>query len=465
MVFSSLFFTFIFLPFIMIIYYLAEKKYRNYILLTASIYFYSYGEPLFVYVMSGSIMINWGLALWIVNAKENGKRTVARNILILAAILNAGLLFLYKYLYFCISVLNNIFGTNLNVTKTALPIGISFFTFQALSYVIDIYRGTVKVQKNPLYLALYISFFPQLIAGPIVRYSSIEKQIIDRVHSTDKFAEGARRFMLGFAKKVILANNLSVVVTDVFSMDIISANPVILWLGSVCFTLHIYYDFSGYSDMAIGLGKIFGFDFEENFNYPYISKSITEFWRRWHISLGEWFRDYVYIPLGGSRVPVSRHLINMFIVWTLTGIWHGANYTFVCWGLGYFILLVIEKYIIKPEKRKNIFIRTVWQLVTLFCINFGWVIFNSASVKDGIRYCSAMLGKYGIIPVIDDKLIRYFREYGFFIIMGILFATPIVKIIEKKMNDIKWSRGGGIVTSFLWMYISVCCFIYHFRRT
>lgn len=262
--------------------------------------------------------------------------------------------------------------------------------------------------------------------------------------------------MLGFCKKIILANNLSVIATEIFGMNISATNPLMLWLGSICYSLQLFYDFSAYSDMAIGLGGIFGFHFEENFNYPYISRSVTEFWKKWHISLGQWFRDYVYIPLGGSRVTIPKHLLNMFIVWTLTGIWHGANYTFIVWGLGQFIFLAIEKYLVKPEKMKSFVLRVVWQIFTLLAINFGMVIFNSVDIGQGITYCLAMLGRYGVDAAIDRKIVRYFREYGFFIITGILFATPIMKIVKKKIESGIASKIAGIVVPigygilFLW---------------
>ncbi len=299
MVFSSLLFTFIFLPIVIALNYLAKDKYRNYILLAASVIFYSYGQPRFVFVMMGSIVVNYLFAIVIADRKEKGMTILAESFLFLDIAVNLGILFVCKYLDFTISVYNRFFHKEYAAFNIALPIGISFFTFQALSYVIDVYRGTVRVQKNPLFVALYISFFPQLIAGPIVRYSTVEEQIANRKCTLPGFSEGCRRFMLGFAKKVILANNLSVIASDIFEMDVTKANPLILWIGSLCFSLQIFYDFSGYSDMAIGLGRIFGFEFLENFNYPYISKSVTEFWRRWHISLGQWFKDYVYIPLGG----------------------------------------------------------------------------------------------------------------------------------------------------------------------
>ena len=324
--------------------------------------------------------------------------------------------------------------------------------------MIDVYRGQVEVQKNPLLLALYISFFPQLIAGPIVRYKTIEQQITIRKCTLDKFAEGGRRFLLGFCKKVILSNNLSVVAVKVWAMaeNITNVNPIVLWIGSICYSLQIFYDFSGYSDMAIGLGKIFGFEFEENFNYPYIAKSVTEFWRRWHISLGQWFRDYVYIPLGGSQVPILRHVLNLFVVWFLTGLWHGASWSFVAWGLGYFVLLFIEKFIVKPSKR-NCVLKAFWQLLTLISVNFGWVIFNSVGISMGLKYCFGMLGHYSTNWVIDSDVIYFLREYGVYMLMGIAFAMPVAGMISariekfeslKKIKLIALPVGYGIV--FLW---------------
>lgn len=314
MVFSSLIFTYMFLPIVLILYYLSKDKYRNYILLAASLYFYSYGEPKFVFVMIGSILGNYLMAILV--DKFRGKK-LSTICMIADVVMNIGILFIYKYLDFGITILNALLRTNIHILGIVLPIGISFFTFQALSYVIDVYRETVKVQKNPLYVALYISFFPQLIAGPIVRYSTIEEQITNRQCDLEGFSMGGRRFLIGFSKKVILANNLSVIATEIFSMDVRTTNPLMLWVGSICFSLQIFYDFAGYSDMAIGLGRMFGFAFLENFDYPYISRSVTEFWRRWHMSLGQWFRDYVYIPLGGSRTSVVKHIFNMFVVWLL----------------------------------------------------------------------------------------------------------------------------------------------------
>lgn len=435
MLFTSLIFTFIFLPSAVVLYYLSKEKYRNYILLVFSLFFYAYGEPKFVLIMIFSIFANYVLAILINNRLNANSTKTACLFLILDILGNIGILFIFKYLGFTGDLINKVLKTSFSFPKLPLPIGISFFTFQALSYVIDVYRQRVKVQKNLLNLALYISFFPQLVAGPIVRYETIEEQIYHRECSVDKFGEGARRFFLGFAKKIILANNLAIVAEKAFQInDVASANPVFLWLGSICFSLQIFYDFSGYSDMAIGLGKIFGFEFEENFNYPYITKTVTEFWHRWHISLGKWFKDYVYIPLGGSRVKLPRHIFNLFIVWALTGIWHGAGIRFVAWGFWYFILLCLEKFIIKPEKRNRV-LQIIWRIVSLLCINFGWIMFNARHFRYGIKYCLSMLGFYGTKWCIDADVIHYFKEYWAFIIFGIIFCTPICKTVSEKLNS------------------------------
>lgn len=382
------------------------------------------------------------MAIWIDGTKKCNRKAI----LVLNIVLNVGLLFVYKYLDFSIISINRILGTNIELCNIVLPIGISFFTFQAMSYVIDVYRKEVNVQKNIFYVALYISFFPQLIAGPIVRYSTIEQQIINRKFSFSQYGEGIRRFVLGFSKKIIIANNLASVSQMVFVDDVnsLSRNGLMLWLGAICFTLQIYFDFSGYSDMAIGLGKMFGFDFLENFNYPYIAQSITDFWRRWHISLSSWFRDYVYIPLGGSKRGVLRQVINLFIVWSFTGLWHGANYTFIVWGLYYFILLIVEKFLIKPDRIKNKFVKNIYRILTLFIVNFAWVIFNSPDVNYGVRYCARMIGVGTDMEWSWNlTLTKTLNQYGCFIIMGIFFSTPIAVKMKRILTKSKW--GSGIV--------------------
>ena len=445
MVFSSLIFTFYFLPVVLLLYYLAKDSYRNYILLAASLCFYAYGEPKFVFIMVFSVALNYGIALLI-----DRYRSHAKGLMIFDVVLNVGILFFYKYLNFAVSVTNSLFGTGFRALSVTLPIGISFFTFQALSYVIDVYQKTVKVQRNPLYVALYISFFPQLIAGPIVRYHDIEEQITNRCTDVVIFGQGVKRFLLGFCKKVILANNLALVAEDVFGMQFTTVNPLILWLGSICYSLQIYYDFSGYSDMAIGLGKMFGFSFAENFNYPYISRTVTEFWRRWHISLSQWFRDYVYIPLGGSRGTTVENIRNMLVVWLLTGIWHGANFTFIFWGLAYFVLLVFEKYLLKPAERKSCILRIFWQIATLLFVNWGWVIFNSPSLKSGLRYCLSMLGVYVHQFTWDAAMQAYLREYGVYLFLGLLFSAPVMRVLEKKIGSTRVASIQNILQPILY---------------
>ena len=433
MVFSSTVFTFIFLPIVLLIYYVSKEQYRNNILLVASLLFYAYGESKFVFLMILSIILNWGMALLI--DKHKGNIGICRLGLTIAVFINMIILFLFKYFDFTVTVFNMIFGSSLGILGIDLPIGISFFTFQAMSYVIDIYRGEAKVQKNLLKVGLYISLFPQLIAGPIVRYKTVAEQIDCRKTTIEMFSEGINRFLCGFCKKVILANNLAVVSEEIFSSQSYESLPVgYAWIGAICFSLQIFYDFSGYSDMAIGLGKMFGFQFQENFNYPYISKSITEFWRRWHMSLGQWFRDYLYIPLGGSRVGVLRHIFNMFVVWSFTGLWHGANFTFIAWGLIYFVGLVFEKYVIKPEKRKNIVGKTLWQIITLVVVIFAWVLFNSSGLKEGIQYWLAMVGVYYKNPVWGNQHYFIVKEKLIYILAGLLFTMPIVPNVYQKME-------------------------------
>lgn len=354
MVFSSLIFTFLFLPVVIFLYYIANDKYKNIILLISSLIFYAYGEHRAILLMLISILVNYAFALLI---EQHPKKSL----LAIDITFNLSMLYMVKYLTFTVSLLNNIPGINIPVKNIALPIGISFFTFQAMSYVIDVYRRDAVAERSVLNVALYISFFPQLVAGPIVRYNTIAEQIHNRTCDIDKFGAGAKRFVCGFSKKIILANNLALVAEKALLQGDFYTQPILLsWVGAICFTLQIYYDFSGYSDMAIGLGKMFGFEFEENFNYPYISRSVTEFWRRWHISLGRWFRDYVYIPLGGSKVTILRHIFNLLVVWCLTGLWHGASISFVIWGLMYFVCLVVEKFWIKPEKRESKIFKAAW---------------------------------------------------------------------------------------------------------
>lgn len=433
MIFSSTVFTFIFLPIVLLIYYIAKDEYKNHVLLIVSFIFYSYGEPENIVIMIISIFWNWGMALLISHFQQGKVPQIPKMILLLAVLGNLFVLFIFKYLDFSITIFNMLFGFDLKIFEIVLPIGISFYTFQAISYVIDIYRKDGEVQKSILNVGLYIAFFPQLVAGPIVRYSSFATQLKAREVTVGQFEQGVKRFILGFMKKILLANNIALVAEEIFRStenNVLSMGAA--WIGAISYTLQIYYDFSGYSDMAIGLGKMFGFHFQENFNYPYIASSITDFWRRWHISLSQWFRDYVYIPLGGSRVTVGRHIINLFMVWLLTGIWHGANFTFVLWGVIYFVFLTLEKYIIKPEKR-NLIMRIAWRVCTLGIIVIAWVFFYSDSLSMGLAYCMSMFGLMNNpLWSLENQFI--IQNNIVFIFAGIIFCMPTVPWISRKIR-------------------------------
>lgn len=440
MLFSSNIFIFIFLPIVLFVYYVLLKKSRvlqNIFLLIASLFFYAWGEPKFVLIMIISIGVNWAFGLIISKNRKNKRKS---HILIFFDIFfNLFIIFVFKYLMFTIENVNAVFGASIKVPEIALPIGISFFTFQAISYVIDVYREKGEAQKNPLNVGLYISFFPQLIAGPIVRYETIAEQIKTRKETFEDFSNGVVRFIVGLGKKVLLSNSMAVVADFAFSQTVSnggaygSLSTCMAWLGALAYTFQIFFDFSGYSDMAIGLGKMFGFHFLENFNYPYISKSATEFWRRWHISLGSWFRDYVYIPLGGSRVNSSaRHIFNLFVVWLCTGIWHGANWTFILWGLLYFVLLVFEKYSNYLKTGNSLGGRIGKHVYTLFFVVMGWVLFRAENLHVAAEYYSVMFGAGSII---DDNFLLYLREYAVYFVAAIFFSMPIVPMLEKKFSE------------------------------
>lgn len=432
MVFSSLTFLFYFLPAILFIYYILPKKFRygrNFVLLIGSLFFYFVGEPKAIVVMLLSIFINYigGIA---VNSGGEKQRKISLTIVV---ILNLTILFYYKYLMFIVGNLSRIFDFSVETKSIYMPIGISFFTFQGMSYVFDVYMKNAEVKKNPLDIALYISLFPQLIAGPIVRYKTVADEIDGRVETLDLFSTGVIRFIVGLSKKVLLANKFGIIADEIFKLNgNYNLSVPLSWFGVLMFALQIYYDFSGYSDMAIGLGKMFGFNFLENFDYPYISKSITEFWRRWHMSLGTWFRDYIYIPLGGNRVSVPRHILNMFIVWFLTGFWHGASWNYIIWGLYFFVFLVIEKYVFgnKFEKVPKIF----RHLYALIVILVGWVIFKEENSFLLLKYLKAMFS-VGLKPTIGG-VTYYLKEYYIEIFLGIIFSANILKAFEKGKKTI-----------------------------
>ncbi len=419
MVFSSYIFLFIFLPSLILLYFIFPKKGRNTLLLLYSLVFYGWNKPSYLLILFLSIFVNWLGGFLIASYR---KKSFQKIILFLSVVLNCLILGYFKYTDFIITNFNTLFHTEHPLKNIALPIGISFFTFQGLSYVVDVYRQNDLYQKNPFNVALYISLFPQLVAGPIVRYDSVAAQISERSENINKIVYGLERFTIGLCKKIILADTFGIIADYVF--DEAKLDTGLAWVGMLAYTLQIFFDFSGYSDMAIGLGKIFGFDFCENFNYPYISTSITEFWRRWHMSLSSWFRDYVYIPLGGNRVGPYRQIFNMFVVWALTGLWHGAAWTFIVWGLYYFVLLFMEKYILKNVLTKiPVFIRYV---VTFLLINIGWVLFRSNNLTAAVTYIKTLFSFSWDNNSVND-LCRYLINYKTFWIVGFIAMTPALK--------------------------------------
>lgn len=445
MVFSSPVFLFGFLPILLIFYFTVSGRGKNIVLLIFSLMFYAWGEPANVFIMIGTIMVNYGAGLIM---EKDPKRK--KFYLILTIITDLGMLFLFKYLNFAADTLSKLTGITLQIRRIVLPIGISFYTFQIMSYVIDVYRGKCAPQKNLLNLALYVSLFPQLIAGPIVRYIDVEKQIRERQITSAGFYEGIRRFCLGFAKKILIADQLSPLVETAFS----GAYPswMLNWAGIIAYALQICFDFSGYSDMAIGLGKMFGFNFLENFDYPYISKSIREFWRRWHISLGSWFRDYLYIPLGGNRKGTGRTYLNLLIVFFCTGLWHGASFNFIAWGLYYAIFLIVERAGFgKILERLPGWIR---HLYTVLVVLAGWVLFRADSLSAALNYLKGM-----VVPGGTDWqnfLLVMDRQYIFCIVIGIILSIPISTKIREQMKNRsgwQWLEDGFIFLCFL---LAIC---------
>ena len=428
MLFTSISFLYYFLPVLILIYFITPKKYKNIILLIASLLFYFYGEPKYVLLMIIEIIIAYIGAILIDKYKNQSK-----NILITTLFIHIFLLIIFKYTDFIIKTINDISNANIKLLNIALPIGISFYTFQIISYIIDVYNGKVKVQKNIINLATYVSLFPQLVAGPIVRYQTVEKELDDRVHSFNNFAYGIRRFTIGLAKKVLIANALGELCTKAFVLN--ETTVIFYWIFGISYMLELYFDFSAYSDMAIGLGRIFGFNFPENFNYPYISKSITEFWRRWHISLSTWFKDYVYIPLGGNRNGIYKQIRNILIVWLLTGIWHGANWTFLIWGLLFGIILIIEKlWLNKFMEKLPSFIRRIY---VLFIVMILFIIFNSDNMQVALTNIKGLFGMNGEV-FINNYTLHYLKSYLLVLIIALLGSTPLIKILIDKLRKNKY---------------------------
>ena len=428
MLFTSISFLYYFLPALIIIYFITPKKYKNIILLIASLLFYFYGEPKYVFLMIAEIIIAYIGAILIDKYKNQSK-----NILITTLFIHVLLLIIFKYTDFIIQTINDISNANIKLLNIALPIGISFYTFQIISYIIDVYNGKVNVQKNIIKLATYVSLFPQLVAGPIVRYQTVEKELDNRTHSFNNFAYGIRRFSIGLAKKVLIANALGELCSKASATS--EKTIVFFWIFGISYMLQLYFDFSAYSDMAIGLGRIFGFHFPENFNYPYISKSITEFWRRWHISLSTWFKDYIYIPLGGNRDGKYKQIRNILIVWLLTGIWHGANWTFLIWGLLFGIILIIEKiFLNKFMEKLPSFIRRIY---VLFIVMILFIIFNSDNMSVALTNIKGLFGMNGE-AFVNDYTLHYLKSYLPVLIIALLGSTPFIKILIDKLRKNKY---------------------------
>lgn len=432
MVFSSKVFLFFFLPIVLVGYYVLKRnrKLSNLFLTLTSLAFYAWGEPKFVLVMIASIVANWLFGLWVDRVREN--RPKAKRVIALMTIFNLGLLGVFKYLTFFMTSVRSWFGLQFDVPQIALPIGISFFTFQAISYVVDVYRGNGKVQKSLMNVCLYISFFPQLIAGPIVRYQTVADEIENRRENLPDFTQDCQRFMVGFCKKMLLANNLGLLVDTVFAFEVAQMSVVTSWLAACAYLMQVYYDFSGYSDMAIGLGRMFGFHFLENFTLPFLAKSVAGFWRRWHISLCTWFRDYLYIPLGGSRVKsVWRLLFNMLMVWGLTGLWHGAAWTYVLWGIGFFAIQAVERLTgLGKWMEKH---GAIGHFYAMFFVVAITVMIRSDDLGVAWTFYGSMFGVNGV-PFWDATAKMFLREYGAFLAAGVICGLPVPALLRDRLH-------------------------------
>ncbi|WP_332843416.1 MBOAT family O-acyltransferase [Paraclostridium bifermentans] len=425
---------------------------KNIVLLLISLIFYAWGEPVYVFLMMFTTVFDYLIGLLINKYRRN--KIKSKQIFIVAVLVNLGILGFFKYYGFVIENINSVFSLNIGYNQLPLPIGISFYTFQTLSYVIDVYLDKVKVQKSLISFGLYVTMFPQLVAGPIVRYTDIDYQLKHRTHSMNKFGEGVDRFIQGLSKKVLLANNIGMIFTSIQQYDASEISVLTAWLAIAAYTLQLYFDFSGYSDMAIGLGKMLGFDFIENFNYPYISKSVTEFWRRWHISLGSWFREYVYIPLGGNRCSTIFQLRNLCIVWFLTGLWHGADWNFILWGLYYGLILIIEKFLLKDIlERMPSFIQHIY---TMVLVMIGWTFFGIESIQKSLEYIKVMFFLNGN-KIIDSTFIYYLHTNLILLIILILCSTPIVNKVFKKIIQNGRMEGVtlAVTVQFVLLFLSI----------
>jgi len=450
MLFSSIPFLFYFLPIVLVVYFAVPKALKNAVLLLASLVFYAWGEPKYVILMIASILMFYVCGLLIGKAET---KKIKKLWLTVSVVVSLALLAVFKYADFFVDSFNSVTGLSVPLLRLALPIGISFYTFQCLSYTIDVYRGNVPAQKNPISFGAYVALFPQLIAGPIVRYVDVARELDHRTHSWENFTLGLRRFIAGLAKKIILANAFGELL-NIFR-DSGEKSVVFYWVYAIGFALHIYFDFSGYSDMAIGLGKIFGFNFIENFNYPYLSKSVAEFWRRWHMSLGSWFRDYVYIPLGGNRVSKGRWVFNTLVVWALTGLWHGAAWNFVLWGLLYAVFLMIEKWVPALQKLPSILRRGYVLLVVLL----GFVLFNATDLAQAVSDIKGMFG-FGNVPFVTGETLYYLRSYGILFLLGFVGATPLVKQLHTKLSGGKYGSVVAVIEPVLMIGALLICTAY-----
>ena len=441
MLFSSVTFLYYFLPAVLVLYFLVPWRFKNVVLLVSSLVFYGWGEPKLLFLMIFTIAMFYFCGLLIGRSESRQKKKFW---LTVSVVISVGLLGLYKYADFFIGSVNAVTGLSLPFLRLALPVGISFYTFQCLSYTIDVYRGNVPSQKNPISFGAYVALFPQLIAGPIVRYVDVARELDERTHSWEDFCLGLRRFLVGLGKKILIADNFALLIK--LFRESGEKSVLFYWLYAVGFMLNIYFDFSGYSDMAIGLGRIFGFHFIENFNYPYLSTSITEFWRRWHLSLGSWFRDYIYIPMGGNRVSKPRWVFNILTVWMLTGLWHGAAWNFVLWGLLFAVLLLAEKWVPGLQKLPNL-LRHGYVLL-LICLSF--VLFNGDSMAQVAGDLAGMFG-FGGIPLMSRESLYYLRSYAPLFLMAFVGATPIVRDTGRKIGQMKY----GAVLEVAWMAVQL----------
>lgn len=450
MVFSSMIFLCGFLPLVLLVYYFCPAKLRNGFLFLASLFFYAWGEPVYIVIMIFSTVFDFVNGRLIEYFRANGKHPAAPQVVLIVSLVgNLGILCFFKYTDFFIQSMNSVTGWNIHLLQLALPIGISFYTFQTMSYTIDVYRGDVPAQHNIISFGMYVTLFPQLIAGPIVRYNEVQQEVDKRKISFEICAEGMQRFLIGLAKKVLLANQIGALWSQIQALQGTGMTVALAWLGAISYTFQIYFDFSGYSDMAIGLGKMLGFTFPENFQYPYESKSITEFWRRWHMTLGRWFREYIYIPLGGNRKGIKRQIVNLFIVWFLTGLWHGAGWNFILWGLYYFVFLLLEKTVLLRilEKIPSFFAH----VYTMFIVISGWVIFSNESLVQVAGYIKAMFG-IGV-PFLNEFAVYEWSSYA---LLLVLLAAGATRLPKRAALKIKNRTGDWLLAVYTFLLLFIC---------